>query len=165
VVESVQAAIIRANIDDPQGHHGGRENAVVRLVAPELFAVGGVQGVEPVILRAYIDDFIVDGRRGTVSSFSRELSREELFPPIVSQISDMLNCEIGSEAFWRWVGRVVALHDENGGEAIPHDLLGSMQDVWVIVDHHIVIGGVGARDLIQVLLLMREDYDAPLNCL
>ena len=90
---------------------------------------------------------------------------KELFLPIVSQISDMLNCEIGSEAFRRWVGRVVALHDENDGEAIPHDLLGSMQDVWVIVDHHIVIGGLGPRDLIQVLLLMREDYDAPLNYL
>src|SRR5438045_6005399 len=55
------------------------------------------------------------------------LSLKQLFPLVVSQVSDMWDCEIRYEAYRQPIGGIVALLDENGGEAIPHDPLGIAQ--------------------------------------
>ena len=94
-------------------------------------------------------------------SILAKASCQYLFPAVVSQVSNMRDGEIGREGFGRLAGSIVALHDKNGGETIPHNLLGIAQNVRIIIDHHIVIGGIGPRNFVQVFLLVREDQDAP----
>src|SRR5436305_3721684 len=99
---------------------------------------------------------------GAASSLCDSCAKQILLVE-VAQVCNVQYAEIRREAWRQLIGRIVALFDKNGGEPITHDLLALVQDLWMIIDHHIVRGSIGPHNLTPVLLLMREEQDSPLN--
>src|SRR5712691_9012872 len=77
VVESVQAAIIRANIDDAVDYSRRGDDSASRLEAPELLASPGFKGIHMTVFRADINNLARDYRRshnGIASGVGPEFS-------------------------------------------------------------------------------------------
>src|SRR5438067_23998 len=58
---------------------------------------------------------------------------------------------------------ILALLDKDGCQAVAHDGFGVSENIRLVVNHCIVVGGILLHDFLQVLLLMRVDQHTALN--
>src|SRR6266436_9888880 len=64
-----------------------------------------------------------------------------------------------------WIERIVALLGKYCRHPFAPDLLHRGQDTQLVVDEHVVVGGIEARDVIKLPLFVDVDEDAVLECL
>src|SRR5579859_565738 len=93
------------------------------------------------------------------------LNGQEILQIIIEQLADAINGQIS-----RRVGcndprilRVVTLVCKHGGDPFLPDVFNGAEDVKLVVDDHIVIGGVTRGDICQLVLLMHIDEHMALD--
>src|SRR6516162_7836589 len=80
----------------------------------------------------------------------------------VEQIADSGKLDVGGQILDQslWIECIVALLGKNRGYPLAPVLLHRVEDAQLVVDEHVVIGGIEALDVLQLAFLMNVDEHA-----